>query len=140
MSISKNAVSLTANSAGIPGNADSFLAYVMGDYSANLWAASGFSSDGKSIIFDSDASNILASDTNGKEDIFIKTLATGAVTLVTVTAGGVQINGDVLIYGPDAIHFVLLENTQFSNLTAANFMHVYGGFAQVHPHAKHRHD
>ncbi len=36
----------------------------------------------------------------------------------------VQVNGDVLIYGPDATHFVLLENIQLANLTAANFMHV----------------
>ncbi len=36
----------------------------------------------------------------------------------------VQVNGDVLIYGTDATHFVLLENIQLANLTAANFIHV----------------
>ncbi len=36
----------------------------------------------------------------------------------------VQVGADVLIYGPDATHVVLLENEQLSSLTGANFLHV----------------
>ncbi len=36
----------------------------------------------------------------------------------------VQVGADVLIYGPDALHVVLIENEQLASLTAANFVHV----------------
>jgi trimeric autotransporter adhesin len=51
-----------------------------------------FSPDGTKISFVSRASNLVAGDTNGQEDIFIKDLATGAVTRVSVTASGTQGN------------------------------------------------
>ena len=36
----------------------------------------------------------------------------------------VQVGADVLIYGPDPTHVVLLENEQLSSLSGANFLHV----------------
>ncbi len=36
----------------------------------------------------------------------------------------VQVGSDVLIYGPDSTHVVLLENEALSSLTAVNFLHV----------------
>lgn len=52
------------------------------------------SSDGRYVVFSSWASNLLSGDTNGKRDVFRKDLQTGIVTLVSVTAAGVQGNGD----------------------------------------------
>ena len=57
-----------------------------------------FSPDGTKVAFRSDATNLVAGDTNNANDIFIKDLATGAVTRLTVGSGGEQsING---AYGP----------------------------------------
>lgn len=53
-----------------------------------------FSPDGTSVIFSSAGDNLVDGDTNGFEDIFIKTLATGAVTRISVGATGDEGNGD----------------------------------------------
>ena len=46
-----------------------------------------FSPDGTSVMFDSTAANLAAGDTNGHQDVFIKNLNTGAVTLVSELNG-----------------------------------------------------
>ena len=51
-----------------------------------------FSPDGTKILFHSEADNLVAGDTNSTSDIFIKDLATGAVTLVSTNADGIQGN------------------------------------------------
>jgi Ca2+-binding RTX toxin-like protein len=67
---------VSSNSAGVLGNAASNDA--------------SFSADGSKVVFDSFASNLVAGDTNGQTDIFIKDLTTGAVTLVSTDALGAQ--------------------------------------------------
>ncbi|MBR1123356.1 PD40 domain-containing protein [Bradyrhizobium lablabi] len=57
-----------------------------------------FSPDGGKIAFQSDASNLVAGDTTGFTDIFVKDLATGAITLVSRSAAGAQ--GDYTSYNP----------------------------------------
>ena len=52
-----------------------------------------FSPDGTKIAFASNASNLVAGDTNGIEDIFVKDLTTGAIERVSTAAGGVQAEG-----------------------------------------------
>ncbi|EIM25913.1 PD40 domain-containing protein [Microvirga lotononidis] len=49
-----------------------------------------FSSDGRSVVFESDASNLVAGDTNGTSDIFLKDLTTGAITRLSTAAAGVE--------------------------------------------------
>ncbi|WP_445501841.1 hypothetical protein [Microvirga sp. G4-2] len=49
-----------------------------------------FSADGRYVVFRSDASNLVAGDTNGSYDIFRKDLVTGAVERVSVAADGTQ--------------------------------------------------
>ncbi|WP_162815552.1 PD40 domain-containing protein [Microvirga aerophila] len=46
--------------------------------------------DGRYIVFSSDSSNLVAGDTNNREDIFCKDLLTGAVTLVSANLQGQQ--------------------------------------------------
>jgi Tol biopolymer transport system component len=53
-----------------------------------------FSPDGSQVVFASRAANLVAGDTNGQADIFVKTLATGAVQRVSTNAGGVAANDD----------------------------------------------
>jgi Tol biopolymer transport system component len=52
-----------------------------------------FSPDGTKIAFQSNAANLVAGDTNGAYDIFVKDLATGAITRVSTDAAGAQANG-----------------------------------------------
>jgi Tol biopolymer transport system component len=62
-----------------------------------------FSPDGTKIAFSSDATNLVAGDTNGKFDIFVKDLTSGAIQRVSTTGAGGQSNGDSLIpvFSPD---------------------------------------
>jgi Tol biopolymer transport system component len=51
-----------------------------------------FSSDGRFLAFDSDASNLVPGDTNGVLDVFVHDLQTGATSRVSVDSAGVQGN------------------------------------------------
>ncbi len=72
------------------------------------------SPDGTHIAFFSVADNLVAGDTNGRVDIFLKNLTTGAISRVSETAGGVGGNGDSFgaVFSPDGhtIAFVSLAN------------------------------
>jgi Ca2+-binding RTX toxin-like protein len=50
------------------------------------------SADGRFVLFTSDASNLVAGDTNGASDIFLHDTATGATIRVDVTAAGTEAN------------------------------------------------
>ncbi|HWW25989.1 MAG TPA: hypothetical protein VNZ85_08875 [Caulobacter sp.] len=52
-----------------------------------------FSPDGTKLLFESDSGNLVAGDTNGRSDIFLKDLITGEVTRVSTSATGAQGNG-----------------------------------------------
>ncbi len=52
------------------------------------------SADGRYVAFSSDAADLVTGDTNGWADIFVKDLRSGATTLVSTDADGVQANGD----------------------------------------------
>jgi len=69
---------------------------VLGD--TTVWwpdavSSPSFSADGRYVVFESGAGNLVAGDTNGASDIFIKDLQTGAIQLVSTGTGGVQSNG-----------------------------------------------
>lgn len=66
-------------SVGLDGNAGS------GGYSA--WPV--ISGDGRFIAFQSAATNLVANDTNGASDIFLRDMQSGTTTLVTVNTNGV---------------------------------------------------
>ena len=53
-----------------------------------------FSPDGGKIAFDSVASNLVAGDTNGFEDVFAYDRQTGETTRVSVDSAGGEGNGD----------------------------------------------
>jgi Tol biopolymer transport system component len=57
-----------------------------------------FSPDGTRIAFASQASNLVTGDTNGGWDLFVKDLATGAVTRVSTDASGGQQGADNLAF------------------------------------------
>jgi Tol biopolymer transport system component len=51
------------------------------------------SADGRFVAFASDASNLIAGDTNGLRDVFVHNLATGATTRVSLRLDGTQTFG-----------------------------------------------
>ncbi|MFC3077723.1 Ig-like domain-containing protein [Phenylobacterium terrae] len=57
---------------------------------ASFWAS--VSADGRYVTFVSDASNLVAGDTNGQRDVFWKDLHTGEILRINVGPGGVQSN------------------------------------------------
>jgi Tol biopolymer transport system component len=56
------------------------------------------SSDGRYVAFDSDATNLVAGDTNGVTDIFVHDQVAGTTQRVNVGAGGVQANGPSRVF------------------------------------------
>ena len=52
------------------------------------------SADGRYILFTSAASNLVGSDTNGNQDVFLKDMATGQVQRVSTSSSGSQANSD----------------------------------------------
>ncbi len=79
-----------------------------------------FSPDGTKVAFVSDASNLVAGDTNGVADVFIKDLVTGAVTRLSLSALGVQGNGDAtqVVFSPDGMSVALVSSA--GNLVAGD--------------------
>ncbi|MDX2259105.1 MAG: hypothetical protein NW205_09345 [Hyphomicrobiaceae bacterium] len=71
---------ISTSAAGVEGDDQSFRAV--------------FTPDGTKVVFSSEAQNLVAGDTSGR-DVFIKTLATGAIVKVSTGAGGVEANGQV---------------------------------------------
>lgn len=60
-----------------------------------------WSPDGASIAFSCYASDLVPGDTNGGDDVFVKTLATGAVQRVSTNATGAQAYGSGPEWSPD---------------------------------------
>ncbi|HAL29388.1 MAG TPA: hypothetical protein DCP20_01540, partial [Coriobacteriia bacterium] len=66
---------------------------------ANGWSPSGIpsiSADGRYVAFGSDATNLVADDTNGEIDIFVHDRVTGITERVSVASDGSQGNGALL--------------------------------------------
>ena len=89
-----------------------------------------FSADGRKIVFSSDATNLVAGDTNGQTDIFVKDLISGIVTRVT-PAGLAQSNGasyyasfsgdgNTVVYTSDATNLVAGDTNGATDVFATN--------------------
>ncbi|NUM48769.1 MAG: hypothetical protein HUU38_29020, partial [Anaerolineales bacterium] len=73
---------------GTPGNGPSFQGVISGD--------------GRFVAFVSAASNLVAGDTNGANDVFRHDLQTGETVRISVGVGGVQAEGHSGLYGGEA--------------------------------------
>lgn len=60
-------------------------------FNGGLWPA--ISADGRYVAFQSDATNLVPSDTNGVTDVFVHDMQTGQTTRVSVASDGTQANG-----------------------------------------------
>ncbi|MXQ13887.1 hypothetical protein GR328_20975, partial [Microvirga makkahensis] len=75
-------VRVSASASGEGGNASSFNAQ--------------FTPDGRFVVFESRADNLVAGDTNGDLDVFVKDLTTGAISRASTDANGGEGDGDSL--------------------------------------------
>ncbi|MBM4014688.1 MAG: calcium-binding protein [Planctomycetes bacterium] len=85
---------------------------------ASKW--SGVSDDGNLVVFDSDATNLVASDTNGVTDIFLRDRLAGTTVRLSVGAGGVEADGESLFPAltPDGRHVAF--SSEATNLVAGD--------------------
>ena len=60
------------------------------------WPAHRISGNGREVVFGSDASNLVAGDTNKEADCFLHDLRTGRTERVSVASGGTQGSGQCL--------------------------------------------
>src|SRR5664279_1909557 len=85
------AVAVTASAA--PTDATSRVSVATGGTQGNSFSCcSAISADGRYVSFRSDASNLVAGDTNGFGDEFVRDTNTGATTRFSVATGGTQGN------------------------------------------------
>jgi len=73
---------VSADSSGVVGNANSFSAAISGD--------------GRFVVFTSFASNLVANDSNGGTDVFVRDLVSGTTERVSVDSAGNQCDGSCL--------------------------------------------
>jgi Tol biopolymer transport system component len=76
------------------------------------------SSDGRYVVFDSDATDLVPTDTNGATDIFVRDRVAGTTTRVSVSSTGVEGNGTSL-YGQVAITGDVAFQSAATNLVVA---------------------
>ncbi len=61
---------------------------------------SAISGDGRYVVFESVATNLVPGDTNGVGDVFVRDLVAGTTVRVSVGPGGLEANGDSSGYRP----------------------------------------
>ena len=107
---------------------------VLASVSADGTQANGVSQNpkmcgnGSHVVFESYATNLVDSDTNGMADIFIKNLSTGAVELVSTATDGTQANNTSSLPDVSADCRYVVFKTRASNLSAIDTNNRYDIF------------
>jgi Tol biopolymer transport system component len=78
------------------------------------------SSDGRFTAFYSDASNLVAGDTNGVRDVFVHSRQTGETTRVSVGSAGAEANGDSFAPAISGDGRFVIFSSSASNLVAGD--------------------
>jgi Tol biopolymer transport system component len=96
---------VSTDATGVQGNSSSYDGY--GGTGAK------FSPDGSKVIFSSSANNLVTGDTNFRQDLFVKDLATGAITRVSTDAGGAQGNSTSYagVFSPDGTRVAFVSDS-----------------------------
>ena len=93
--------------------------------------ATGISTDGRYVVFSSEASNLAANDTNERADIFVIDRQTGAIQIASLDSGGVQGNrsssfpaisgdGQWVAFYSEATNLVAGDSNELSDLFLRN--------------------
>ena len=97
---------VSVSSAGVQGNSAS--------------ESPAISADGRSVTFDSIASNLVPGDANGYEDVFVRDRKLHRTYLVSVSSAGVQGNSDSFVPSISADGRYVAFNSDASNLVAGD--------------------
>ncbi len=91
-----------------------------GTQTNNYSYSPSFSADGRYVVFESLASNLVANDTNGFEDVFVHDRQTGVVSRVSIGSDGTQGNSRswVPVFSADGRFVAFSTNT--TNLVAGD--------------------
>ena len=95
---------VSVDSGGVQGNDDSYV--------------SSISADGRYVAFESLASNLVAGDTNGHIDVFVRDRLSGTTERVSVDSSGVQGNGDGFVASISADGRYVVFGSDSTNLVA----------------------
>jgi Tol biopolymer transport system component len=101
-----------------------------GEADADSWTSS-ISGDGRYVAFDSSASNLVAGDTNGHMDIFLRDRQTGTTERLSVASDGTQgtLYSDYPVITSDAQYVVFVSDAP--NLVAGDTNYVLDIFVRV---------
>ncbi|MFM5982630.1 MAG: DUF4347 domain-containing protein [Sphaerospermopsis kisseleviana] len=107
---------VSTNASGIQGNSDSGRAAI--------------SADGRYVVFQSNATNLVSGDTNGSYDIFVKDLTTNTITRVSTASNGTQGNGssELPTISSDGRYVVFKSNA--TNLVSGDTNNSYDVFVK----------
>lgn len=86
----------------------------------NYSSSPSISADGRFISFISSASDLVAGDSNGNADVFVKDLQTGTITMVTTNSSGVQGNGYAIFHSISGDGRYVAYSSNSSNLVAGD--------------------
>ncbi len=100
-----NTVMISSDSSGNEGNEASFLS-----------APGGISADGRYVVFQSNATNLVGGDTNASTDVFLKDTRTGTTVRVSTDSSGNQANGTSEVRGISADGRYVLFESNATNL------------------------
>lgn len=101
---------VSLSSAGLQGDRDTY--------------ASGISANGRYVLFNSIATNLVPGDTNDASDVFVRDRAASVTARISVTTGGVQANGRSGTAAMSASgRYIVFESTA-SNLVGGDTNHV----------------
>jgi N-acetylneuraminic acid mutarotase len=78
------------------------------------------SADGRSVVYNSDASNLVSGDTNGVTDIFVRDRQTGTTTRASVATDGTQANGASRVTGLSSNGRYVVFQSDAGNLVAGD--------------------
>ncbi|MCB2188661.1 MAG: hypothetical protein KQJ78_19760 [Deltaproteobacteria bacterium] len=99
-----------------------------GDQPDNTCQSPVISSDGGYVAFESTASNLVAGDTNGLWDIFVRDVAAGATTRVSVSTNGDQSDNSCMFSTISGDGRLVAFHSQATNLVAGDTNGVYDVF------------
>src|ERR1700754_2953665 len=124
--VAGGAVSVPAAAGDRPGGAISLVSVAPSGIGGNGASFSGtekglgVSAHGRFVVFSSYASDLVAGDTNGKQDVFVRDLVRGRTTRVSVGTGGVEANNESRqgAVSPDARYVAF--NSSATNLVAGD--------------------
>ncbi len=85
-----------------------------------IYYGRSLSADGRLVVFQSGAPDLVPGDTNQKSDVFVRDVASGVVTRVSVSSAGVEGNGHSVIASSSATGRFVVFYSAASNLVAGD--------------------